>query len=510
MSETVAGLRASDVLAERESLESVVGRRTLEILETRRRSKHHRRGWLVRRFLLAADILGLMTAFLIAELAVAQRTPGMMDLRAEAVLFLATVPAWVLAARLYGLYSQDDQRTNHVTTDEVADVFHMVTVCTWLFFVFSWLTAAAHPGVEKLLVFWAIAIALVPLMRAGARGLARRHPRFVQNTVIVGAGDVGQALAEKLLRHPEYGINVVGFIDSEPKERHGTVGDLSILGPPERLPAVIRAFDIERVIVAFSRQSHDHVLDLIRSTTSAFVQVDIVPRYFELIGPGTSTSTIEGIPVIGLPPRALGLSSRLMKRTMDLVVAVAGLALLTPFFVVAAVLIKLDSSGPVLFRQRRIGREGREFTLLKLRTMTRDAEAEKDRVAHLSKHAGADSRMFKIVDDPRVTRVGRQLRRLSLDELPQLWNVVRGDMSLVGPRPLIPTEDIHVEDWGRTRLDLRPGMTGLWQVLGRSDISFEEMVRLDYLYVTTWSLWHDVRLLCGTVPLMLRGGPGSY
>jgi exopolysaccharide biosynthesis polyprenyl glycosylphosphotransferase len=510
MSETVAGLRASDVLAERESLESVVGRRTLEILETRRRSKHHRRGWLVRRFLLAADILGLMTAFLIAELVVAQRTPGMMDLRAEALLFLATVPAWVLAARLYGLYSQDDQRTNHVTTDEVADVFHMVTVCTWLFFVFSWLTAAAHPGVEKLLVFWAIAIALVPLMRAGARGLARRHPRFVQNTVIVGAGDVGQALAEKLLRHPEYGINVVGFIDSQPKERHGTVDDLSILGPPERLPAVIRAFDIERVIVAFSRQSHDHVLDLIRSTTSAFVQVDIVPRYFELIGPGTSTSTIEGIPVIGLPPRALGLSSRLMKRTMDLVVAVAGLVLLTPFFVVAAVLIKLDSPGPVLFRQRRIGREGREFTLLKLRTMTRDAEAEKDRVAHLSKHAGADSRMFKIVDDPRVTRVGRQLRRLSLDELPQLWNVVRGDMSLVGPRPLIPTEDIHVEDWGRTRLDLRPGMTGLWQVLGRSDISFEEMVRLDYLYVTTWSLWHDVRLLCGTVPLMLRGGPGSY
>ena len=157
----------------------------------------------------------------------------------------------------------------------------------------------------------------------------------------------------------------------------------------------------------------------------------------------------------------------------------------------------MEDGGPVLYRQKRVGRDGAEFELLKLRTMEVGAE---QRGAGFAVDAG----------DPRITRVGGLLRRLSLDELPQLWNVVRGDMSLVGPRPLIAAEDVHVEDWGRTRLDLRPGMTGLWQVLGRSDISFEEMVRLDYLYVTTWSLWHDVRLLCGTVPLMLRGGPGSY
>ena len=172
--------------------------------------------------------------------------------------------------------------------------------------------------------------------------------------------------------------------------------------------------------------------------------------------------------------------------------------------------IFLDSRGGVFFRQPRIGVGGTVFSILKFRTMVPDAEEMKEAVAHMSVHAAGDARMFKIADDPRVTRVGRFLRRLSLDELPQLFNVLIGEMSLVGPRPLIPSEDRQVEDWGRERLSLRPGMTGLWQVLGRSEIPFEEMVRLDYLYVTNWSLWHDFRLMCGTVPAMLKGGRGAY
>ena len=179
--------------------------------------------------------------------------------------------------------------------------------------------------------------------------------------------------------------------------------------------------------------------------------------------------------------------------------------LLSPLFVLAALAIKLDSTGPVFFQQPRIGQAGREFSILKFRTMVRDAERLKKTVAHLNKHATGDPRMFKVPGDPRVTRVGRILRRTSIDELPQLWNVLRGEMSLVGPRPLIPAEAQHVSDWGEHRLDLKPGITGLWQVLGRSDIPFEEMVRLDYLYVTNWSLWHDVRLMCGTVPAMFDG-----
>ena len=285
---------------------------------------------------------------------------------------------------------------------------------------------------------------------------------------------------------------------------------MTILGPPERLQSIVRAFDVERVIIAFSRDSHDRTLAMIRSLKDAFVQVDIVPRYYELIGPSTGVSSVEGVPVLCLPPRALGMSSKLLKRSMDVAVSMLALVLLAPVFFVIALLIKLDSRGPVLFRQPRIGVGGREFRMAKFRTMVRDADAHKQEVAHLNKHADGDERMFKIAHDPRTTRIGAFLRRTSMDELPQLWNVLRGQMSLVGPRPLIPSEDSHVEDWARDRLTLRPGMTGLWQVLGRSEIPFDEMVRLDYLYVTNWSLWHDLRLMCGTVPALLKGGRGAY
>jgi exopolysaccharide biosynthesis polyprenyl glycosylphosphotransferase len=493
-------------LAEWEALEDVVGGRTLEILEQRRlASAVHRRGWLVRRLLLTADLVGLAAAFAIAEVIYAGRTSGSFGPGFETLLFAVTLPAWAVIARLYGLYSQDDRRTNHVTADEVANVFNMVTVCTWLFFAITWLSGIAHPAIPKLLLFWALAAVIVPLARAGGRTVARTRRSYIQNTVIVGAGDIGQAIAERLLRHPEYGVNLVGFVDTEPKERHRDLGDLTILGPPERLSAVIRAFDVERVIIAFSRGSHERILGLIRTLKDAFVQVDIVPRYFELIGPNTGMSAIEGVPVLCLPPRALGLSSRMLKRTMDLVVSILALLVFSPALLLAALLIKLDSPGRVLFRQRRVGAAGREFSIIKFRTMVADADEKKEAFAHLNKHAAGDARMFKIPNDPRLTRAGRLLRRLSLDELPQLINVLRGEMSLVGPRPLIPSEDEHVEGWGRRRLELKPGITGLWQVLGRSEIPFEDMVRLDYLYVTNWSLWHDLRLICGTVPAMLNG-----
>lgn len=493
-------------LAEWEALEDVVGERTLQILERRRLSASvHRRGWLVRRYLLCADLVGLLVAFFAAEAVYVGSTSGRFDFGGEALLFLLSLPAWVVIARMYGLYSQDDRRTTHATVDETAGVFSMVTVCTWLFFAITWVTGIAHPAVPKLLLFWTIAVLLVPLARALARVAARTSPSYVQNTVIVGAGDIGQGIAEKLLRHPEYGVNVVGFIDSEPKEPTRDIGDLTILGPPERLGRIIRAFDIERVIIAFARGPHERVLSLIRSLKDDFVQVDIVPRYFELIGPSTAVSSVEGVPVLCLPPRALGLSARMLKRSVDIVASTLGLVLLSPVFLLAAIAIKLDSPGPVFFRQPRTGQAGREFSIVKFRTMVRDAEQQKQAVAHLNKHAAQDPRMFKVPNDPRVTRIGGLLRRTSIDEFPQLWNVLRSEMSLVGPRPLIPSEAQHVADWAGRRLDLKPGITGLWQVLGASDIPFEEMVRLDYLYVTNWSLWHDVRLMCGTVPAMFDG-----
>lgn len=513
MSESVVAGRLlddPDELDEGVDLRDVVSERTLEIVDSRRVAKPHRRGWLVRRLLLAADLVGLVAAFLIAELVTANTSTGRFDVLMETILFAATLPCWALIARMYGLYSQDDQRTNHVTTDEVANVFNMVTVCTWLFFAFSWLSGAAQPDVQKLLVFWALAVVLVPLARTLGRGIARTRRSFIQNTIIVGAGQVGQTIGQKLLRHPEYGVNVVGFVDATPNKEHLRVTPLPLLGQVDDLERIVQAFDVERVIFAFPRGSHDRILGAIRSLKDAFIQVDIVPRFFELAGPTTGISAIEGVPVLCLPPRGLGTSARLLKRTMDIILSTFALFVLSPLLCLVALLIKLDSPGPVLFRQRRVGAGGDEFEIVKFRTMVREADDQKARVAHLNEHANGDRRMFKIRDDPRVTRVGHVLRRLSIDELPQLFNVLEGTMSLVGPRPLIPSENEYVRDWARERLALRPGMTGLWQVLGRSEIPFDEMVRLDYIYVTNWSLWHDLRLMCGTVPAMLKGGRGAY
>jgi lipopolysaccharide/colanic/teichoic acid biosynthesis glycosyltransferase len=205
------------------------------------------------------------------------------------------------------------------------------------------------------------------------------------------------------------------------------------------------------------------------------------------------------------PPR-LSTSSAYIKRCVDVVGSLFGLIVLSPVFAAVAVAIKLDSGGPVFFRQVRMGTRDRTFRIWKFRTMSLDAEGRKADIAHLSKHAvnGFDTRMFKIPDDPRVTRVGRFLRRSSLDELPQLINVLVGEMSLVGPRPLILDEHKFVKDWALKRVDLQPGITGLWQVLGRSDIPFDEMITLDYRYVSNWSLASDLKLLIHTVPTVLR------
>jgi exopolysaccharide biosynthesis polyprenyl glycosylphosphotransferase len=492
-----------------EEMTAVMDERTMEILDRRRKTAViKRRGWLVRRLLLVADLIGLLGAFLIAQAIWGFNAPsvGRVDLVTETLIFIATLPGWILVVKLYGLYDRDEERTDHSTVDDLVGVFHMVTVGTWLFYAGAHVTHIANPDVTKIATFWGVATIVVTLSRAGARALARRRLTYLQNTVIVGAGDVGQLIARKLLNHPEYGINLVGFVDAEPKERRDDVGTLTLLGSPDRLPGIVRLFDVERVIFAFSRDSHEQTIDLIRSIKDLDIQIDIVPRLFELVGKGVEIHTVEGLPLFGLPPLHLSRSSRLLKRSMDVAVAVAGLLLLAPVFAAVALLIKRDSPGPVFFRQIRMGAGDKLFRIFKFRTMVEDADVHKDEFAHLNKHErnGGDARMFKIDDDPRVTRVGRFLRRYSIDELPQLLNVLKGEMSLVGPRPLILDEHQYVRDWAHKRLHLRPGMTGLWQVLGRSDIPFSEMIQLDYKYVTNWSLWNDLSLLLRTIPVVLR------
>jgi exopolysaccharide biosynthesis polyprenyl glycosylphosphotransferase len=496
------------VLADR--LESLVDDRTLDILKRRRGSAGVRhRGWLVRRALVAADVVALLTAFVAAEFVVGGGGFGL-NTRAELLLFTLTIPGWVVVAKLYGLYDRDDERADHSTVDDVVGVFHMVTLGSWLFFAGARATGLADPDLSKVFGFWIGAIGLITAARILARALCRSRAAYLQNAIIVGTGDVGRRVARKIRNHPEYGINVVGFVEIDEKRKDQVPGlsDLRVIGHPAQLQLLIPLLDVERVVIALPTDSHEELANLVRPIQDLDVQIDVVPQLFELLGPGVELHTVEGIPLLGLPRARLGPSSMLLKRSTDLILGGLALLLLAPLFALIAISIKIDSPGPVFFRQVRMGTGNRTFRIFKFRSMVAEAEEQKEGLAHLNRHAqpAGDPRMFKIDDDPRVTRVGRLLRRYALDEFPQLLNVLRGEMSLVGPRPLVLNEDQYVNDWGRKRLALKPGMTGLWQVLGSSSIPFDEMVKLDYLYVTSWTLSGDLRLVLRTLPIMLRGG----
>jgi lipopolysaccharide/colanic/teichoic acid biosynthesis glycosyltransferase len=295
----------------------------------------------------------------------------------------------------------------------------------------------------------------------------------------------------------------------------------------------VRLFDIERVVIAFSRESHQDTLALIRTLTDLEVQVDIVPRLFEIVGPSVDVHTVEGLPLIGLPPLRLSRSSLMLKRSMDVAGAALGLILLAPVIAAVAIAVKFDSRGPVFYRGERIGRNRQRFTLLKFRTMVTDADSQLDALMEDPEVRAEFERSHKLPEDPRITRVGAFLRRTSLDEVPQLFNVLKGDIALVGPRPITTREydlihDAAAEDLSFLRTDpdeatpsgyqvagywevddLLPGITGYWQITGRSDIGYEERVRLDMAYVKSWSLKLDLKILAKTVRA-LTSSRGAY
>jgi len=263
---------------------------------------------------------------------------------------------------------------------------------------------------------------------------------------------------------------------------------------------LISELDAHRVLVVPSQTNPQVTIDLIRAVKALGVRVSIVPHVFDVVGHAVVFDDLGGMTLLGVREFALGRSSRIIKRGFDLLGALFIMLFAGPALAVIAALIKLDSRGPVFFRQERIGRDGEVFRIFKFRTMVPDAE---ERKAELMAQNEAAKGLFKIADDPRITRVGRILRKTSLDELPQLINVLRGEMSLVGPRPLINSEDETITGYDRGRLHLTPGMTGHWQIMGSSRVPMHEMVKIDYLYVTTWNLFEDLKILVRTVPYML-------
>lgn len=460
-----------------------------------------RRGWLVPRALLLGDLVGLSSGFLLAT---------MVWGRSGFVPFLVTLPVSLVSAKLHGLYDHDASRADHSTVDELVGVFHVVTIGVWMIVVAALLTGLAHPDLRKLTAFWAFAFAFVAGARACARAACRRTASYRQNTIIVGAGDVGQLIARKMSKHPEYGLDVVGFVDSDPKRRRSDLDTLTVLGRPEELRELVERFDVERVVVAFSNDSAEETVQLFRKLSDLGVQVDVVPRLFEMLGPSVTLHSVEGLALVGLPPtQRVSNVSRLLKRALDLVLSALALCIAAPVMAFIAWRVKRDSPGPVFFRQVRLGVGMREFTALKFRTMKVGTDQDEHRryiieVGESSEVATNGNGLFKLERGDAITLSGRWLRSTSLDELPQLINVLRGDMSLVGPRPCIPYETETFKLHHFQRFLVPAGITGLWQVTARANSTFREALEMDVAYARGWSLGLDFRLLLRTPIQLVR------
>jgi exopolysaccharide biosynthesis polyprenyl glycosylphosphotransferase len=408
---------------------------------------------------------------------------------------IAGLPMLLLGAKLHGLYDRDQTLLAKTTLEEAPKLFQVATLCALVAWLGSGLITAPLEARTALLLWLSLAV-LLPLARAGARALALELLPS-ERCLFIGDESLAGTVGAKLAGHPGMKAEMVARVDP---------GQVALWSTdacsPTRIAEVrglAQALDVQRAIIASpdADADSDTLLDLVRTLKEAGMGVSVLPRLLEVVGSSVEFDSLRGMTVIGVRRIDLTRSSAAVKRAFDLCGATICLLALAPLLLAIALAIKLDSDGPVFFRQLRVGKHGERFYMFKFRTMVPDAEAMKDSLRELNE---AQDGLFKIARDPRITRVGGFLRKSALDELPQLLNVLRREMSLVGPRPLVLEEDARIEGWHRRRLELLPGMTGHWQLLGPARVPLREMVAIDYLYVANWSLWADVKILLRTVP----------
>jgi exopolysaccharide biosynthesis polyprenyl glycosylphosphotransferase len=457
------------------------------------RDRHGQRDYVMRRLLVGADLCGLVLALVVASALDPAHGANLDVVLWGALLF----PMWVVLFKLYGLYDRDMKRVSHSTVDDIPWLFHGIVIGTLLTWVLFKLLPPGKLPFVSILSFAITALVAVLSFRSFVRSTSVRL-LGPERVVLVGNESMAEVLIRKMRSHPEYGLEPVGIV-MHGETSGGTACGLPVLDGSSDIAEIARNHRADRLIVSHTHLSDGLAVDLVRRCKELAIKVSLLPQVFDALGPSVEIDDVEGVTLLGINPPVLGRSSRAMKRALDLAGAAVLVTVVSPLLLAVAIAVKLDSRGPVFFRQSRVGKGSKRFQVLKFRTMHRDAEARRQELLADS----IDPNWLHLEDDPRITRVGRLLRHLSLDELPQLWNVLRGDMSLVGPRPLIESEDEMIGGWGRSRLDLTPGMTGVWQVLGRTNIPFEEMVKLDYLYVTNWSLWTDVSLILRTLPAVI-------
>ena len=457
--------------------------------------------WLIKSCLVVVDLAAVAFALL---LAFALRTvmPGNSPETAGSQhlkLALLATPLWLASFAYYRLY------TYRFLTTRLEELGRLIHACgasvlgtAVVAFMLKWYVARGW-----LVLSFVLAVPILAVEREMARRIfsrLRRRGTMRRPTLIVGANDDAVALCEMLQRDSAHGYEVVGFVDAEHAVGDIVYDDRRVVAELDQTLAAVVATGASSAIIVTTAVETWRTNKLVRQLTDAGVHVELSSSLADIAAGRLTVRPLGRFPILYIEPVRLNGWRGAAKRAFDVCASFLALASAVPVLCVVAAAIRLDSRGPILFKQRRVGRHGEPFTVFKFRTMVDDAE---DRLIDLRERNEADGPLFKIADDPRLTRVGSILRKLSLDEIPQLWNVLRGDMSLVGPRPALATEMHAWTPELHERLRVRPGLTGMWQVSGRSDATFEEYVRLDLYYVHNWSLWADVAIVVKTIPTLL-------
>ncbi|MDX6634999.1 MAG: hypothetical protein QOF06_1202 [Solirubrobacterales bacterium] len=455
-----------------------------------------RRGAILRRLLAIGDWISL-TATLCAVTAATSTTD-------VATLFWAVLftPAWILVVKLHGLYDNDHRRIRHSTLDELPSLISASTLGTLLLDGLLALSPVGPLSPQSAIAVGVGTLAVSLVSRGTIRFFWHRLTTVAAG-VVVGPAAVADLMARRISTHPEARLTLVGYLSASEEQ---PAKELPRLGSVADISKIADEYAIERVVVTEHEMSEVDAERLIAECKAAGLGLTFLPQHYGLLGPGIELNRLAELPVLDFrfsdPPR----STVAMKRAMDIVISTAMLTLLSPLLLAIAVWILLDDGRPVFFRQSRAGKDGVPFSMLKFRTMVADAE---QRLPELVDIETLDQPAFKIQDDPRVTRSGRWLRRASVDELPQLFNVLRGDMSLVGPRPEEESVVALYDERQRSRLAIKPGITGPMQVYGRSDLTFEERLAMERDYLDNLSLLTDLEILLRTPRAMVRG-EGAY
>jgi len=415
----------------------------------------------------------------------------------------------VLLIAAYALQRVYSQRRGRTWLDEAYALFNGTTTGTLSMIVITYFLPVLSYSRTLFPLAAVIILGMLTLSRI-AKNMAlnqmRRRGIGAKNVLVVGAGEVGRAVMRTIAAHPELGYRVEGFVDDDAAKGQTDLGRMRALGNVGNIPSLIGDLHLDVAIITLPWTYHQRIRQIVRQCEHRRVQVYIVPDLLQTAISRVGVEQLGEVPVISMREEPMGGRGRMAKRIVDIIGALSALVLGAPIMLLSAIAIRLDSPGPVIFSQTRLGEHEKPFTCLKFRTMSCDAEAEKEA---LIAQTNGDPRLFKMKDDPRTTRVGRILRRFSIDEFPQFLNVLRGEMSIIGPRPPLPSEVELYQEWHHQRLDVPTGISGMSQVSGRSDLSFDEVALLDIWYAENWSLLLDLKIMLKTVAVAFLGR-GAY